>query len=128
VKIIPDDCFFVIFIGTRPVYIVSDVSFLQEVFITQFSNFDGRHVPLLTHILGRDRLHVFASSGNQWRCHRQILVPAFSSIKLKKMTSKINECVKTFVDLSKDGDINIPNRLKQFTLDVICKSNLCSGY
>jgi cytochrome P450 len=120
--------FFLLLIGTRPVYIVSDVSFLQEVFITQFSNFDGRHVPLLTHILGRDRLHVFASSGNQWRCHRQILVPAFSSIKLKKMTSKINECIKTFVDLSKDGDINIPNRLKQFTLDVIGKSNFCSGY
>ncbi|CAF1161376.1 unnamed protein product [Adineta steineri] len=107
--------------GTRPVYIVSDVSFLQEVFITQFSKFQSRHVPLLTHILGQDRLHVFASSGDQWRRHRRILISAFSSVKLQKMSSKIDECVKTFVHLSKNGDINIFPRLKQFTLDVICR-------
>ncbi|CAF3371406.1 unnamed protein product, partial [Rotaria sp. Silwood2] len=106
---------------TRPVYIVSDVSFLQEVFVTQFSKFNGRHVPLLTHILGQDRLHVFASSGDQWRRHRHILVPAFSSLKLTKMSSKINQCVKNFVDLTKDGDVNILPRLQQFTLDVICR-------
>lgn len=102
-------------------YIVSDVSFLQEVFVNQFSKFYGRHVPLLTHILGRDRLHVFASSGDQWHRHRQIIVPAFSSLKLKRFFHKIRQCTKTFVDLSNEGEIDILIRLKQFTFDVICK-------
>lgn len=108
--------------GTRPVYIVSDVHFLEKVFISEFSKFNGRHIPLLTHILGKNRLHVFASSGDQWRRHRQILVPAFSSIKLKEMSLRMNECIKTFVNLTKNDDIDILFRLKQFTLDVICKS------
>ena len=42
-------------LGTRPVYVVSDVNFLEEVFVRQFSKFHGRHIPLLTHILGNDR-------------------------------------------------------------------------
>lgn len=107
--------------GTRPVYIVSDTDFLQEVFINQFSKFHGRHIPLLTHILEKNRLHIFASNGEQWRCHRQIIVSAFSSIKLQNMSLKMNQCIQTFINLTNDNDMNILIRLKQFTLDVICK-------
>ena len=102
-------------------YVVSDVNFLEQVFVRQFSKFHGRHIPLLTHILGNDRLHVFASSGNQWRLHRKIILPAFSSMKLKGMSRKINDCISTFINLSKSVDTDILIRLKQFTFDVICK-------
>lgn len=102
-------------------YVVSDVNFLEEVFVRQFSKFHGRHIPLLTHILGNDRLHIFASSGHQWRLHRKTILPAFSSIKLKGMSRKINDCINTFLDQSKSDETDILIRLKQFTLDVICK-------
>lgn len=76
---------------------------------------------MLTHILGQDRLHIFAANGDQWRRHRHILSPAFSSLKLKKMSSKIQQCVQTFVNQSNEGEIDIFLRAKQFALDVICK-------
>ena len=107
--------------GTRPVLVVSDVSFLRKVFIHQFSKFHGRHIPLLTHILGRDRLHIFASSADQWRRHRHILAPGFSAMKLKKMSSKIQACIQTFIHRTTDGEIDAFLRMKQFALDVICK-------
>jgi len=56
-----------IFEGTGPIYVVSDVDFLQEVLIKQFSIFHSPHNNFLDRMLKSNAASVFSSYGNQWR-------------------------------------------------------------
>ncbi|CAF1336411.1 unnamed protein product [Adineta steineri] len=96
------------FEGTAPIYVVSDVDFLEQVFITQFAKFDRRK-PLLFLLPGQEkRLHVFDANGPTWRRQRYILNPAFSKAKLTQMLPLINGCVDEFVQtLASYADENV---------------------
>ncbi len=115
-----------IFEGIRPVYVISDVKLLQEIFLTQFDRFYARRTPLINKILGDKRLHLFATNSNkEWKRQRMILNPAFSSLKLKQLTPIINSCIDIFIEqLSYEKTeilINILDFYKRLTMDIICK-------
>lgn len=113
-----------LFEGTRPLYVVSDVEFLQEVFIKQFSSFHSRRIPFILRKSIGNNVHVLAAEGAKWHRQRQILNPAFSSAKLKQMSSKIHECVDSLMkklDENCEQQLNIYLLYKRLTMDVICK-------
>jgi cytochrome P450 len=113
-----------IFEGTRPIYVVSDVDFLQEVFIKQFSVFHSRHNNILVRMLKSNAASVFSAHGNQWRRQRNVINPTFTASKMKMMTPLINKCIASMmkkIDENNQNEFNIFALYKRLTMDVICK-------
>ncbi|UJR16591.1 hypothetical protein I4U23_003491 [Adineta vaga] len=115
-----------IFEGTRPIYVVSDVEFLDEVYIKQFSAFHSRHLPLTVLLQKKQDLNLFASSGHQWRRQRRVINPTFSSMKLKLMTPLMNQCLQSLMNKLKQlenekEEFNICTLYKRLTMDIICR-------
>jgi hypothetical protein len=115
-----------IFEGTRPIYVISDVDFLQEVYIKQFSIFHSRHNNILTRMFKTNTTSLFTAYGNQWRRQRHVINPTFSTAKLKMMTPLMNKCITSIMkklDENIENEFNIFVLYKRLTMDVICKSS-----
>jgi cytochrome P450 len=117
-----------LFGGTQPIYVVSDVDFLQEVYIKQFSSFHTRVIPKVLRIDSDGKIHLFRASGARWRRQRHVINPTFSSAKLKQMSPLVNGCIEAMLDKisqlvnNNEKEINIYELYKRLTMDVICKS------
>ena len=112
--------------GTRPLYVVSDVDFLHEVFIKQFSSFHSRRVPFLARMGVGTPENLFGSSGMTWRRQRHIINPTFSAAKMKLMLPVVHQCIDTLmVKLSAahqhHAEFNIYEMYRRMTMDIICK-------
>ena len=116
-----------IFEGTRPMYVVSDVDFLQEVYIKQFSSFHSRALPILLRLQTGHKVHLLAAIGARWRRQRHVINPTFSSVKLKLMLPLVNQCIDAMFKKvnqlmdDKQTEMNIYNLYKRMTMDVICE-------
>lgn len=112
-----------LFEGTRPMYVVSDVDFLQEVFIKQFSSFHSRRNHFLQVALQKQGLNLFFTEGSHWRRQRHVINPTFSAAKLKVATPLMNKCIGSMMKKldEMDGEFNIYVLYKRLTMDVICK-------
>ncbi|CAF4626543.1 unnamed protein product, partial [Rotaria sp. Silwood2] len=116
-----------LFLGRRPMYVVSDVDFLQEVYIKQFSSFHSRAIPRIFRIETDGKIHLFRANGETWRRQRHVINPTFSSSKLKSMTSLVNKCITALLNKisqitdDKQKETNIYELYKRLTMDVICK-------
>lgn len=115
-----------LFEGTRLVYVVSDIKFMEEIFITQFGRFYARRVSLTNRLLGQKHFNVLSANISQlWKKHRRILNPTFSAAKMKRLLPTVETCVDIFIDkLSSKTNgttINIYEIYKRLTMDVICK-------
>jgi cytochrome P450 len=112
-----------LFEGSRPLYVVSDVNFLEEVYIKQFSSFNTRRLSLLIRRVIGHRIHLFRANGPTWRRHRHVINPTFSSAKLKLMTPLIDGCIEAMLKKlpEKNTEINIYELYKRMTMDVICE-------
>ncbi|CAF0846572.1 unnamed protein product [Adineta steineri] len=116
-----------IFEGTRPVYVISDINFIEEIFIKQFARFHSRRVTLTNRVLGEKNFNVLTAYISQlWKKQRKILNPTFSGAKMRRLLPTINTCVNIFMERlttqTTDGTIfNIYEIYKRLTMDVICR-------
>jgi cytochrome P450 len=115
-----------LFEGIRPVYVVSDISFIEQVFVQQFHRFPRRRSTLTNRLLGRAHSNVFSADVHQqWKTQRTILNPTFSAAKMKRLLPSVEQCVDLFVErLDSVGcrtTINIYEMYKRLTMDVICQ-------
>jgi cytochrome P450 len=112
-----------LFEGTRPLYVVSDVDFLQEVYIKQFASFHSRRVPFIMKPIGSQRVHLLASGGATWRRQRHVINPTFSTAKLKLMSPSVNKSIQSLMNklVENQSEFNIYEMYKRLTMDVICK-------
>ncbi|CAF1467819.1 unnamed protein product, partial [Rotaria sordida] len=117
-----------LFVGTKPMYVVSDVDFLQEVFIKQFSSFHSRDIPEILRNENDGIIHLFRATGARWRRQRYVINPTFSSAKLKLMSPLVNECIQAMLnklaqmrDSEQHQEVNIYDLYKRLTMDVICR-------
>src|SRR5207248_5326264 len=115
-----------LFAGTRPMYVVSDVEFLQEIYIKQFSSFHSRFLPIILRLQTGHKVHLFGAVGARWRRQRHVINPTFSSAKLKLMSPLMNGCIQAMLNKvseiagDKNTEINIYELYKRLTMDVIC--------
>lgn len=111
-----------IYEGTRPIFMVSDPDFLQEVFVKQFSVFHARKSTILD-----DSAHdIVFSSGATWRRQRHVINPTFTAAKMKAMSPLINACINDLMrklpaHVENGEEFNIYSYYKRMTMDVICK-------
>jgi cytochrome P450 len=115
-----------LFEGTRPVYVTSDINFIEEVFITQFARFYSRGPHLASDILGREYDNVLSTNiAKTWKRQRKILNPTFSGAKMKRLLPTVETCVNIFMErlalIPNETIINIYEMYKRLTIDVICK-------
>jgi cytochrome P450 len=115
-----------LFEGTRPVYVISDIKFIEEVFITQFARFYSRGPHLGSEILGHEYDNLLSTNTAQiWKRQRKILNPTFSGAKMKRLLPTVQICVHIFMEKIKtipnETIINIYEMYKRLTIDVICK-------
>jgi len=115
-----------LFEGTRPVYVISDIKFMEEIFISQFARFYSRRTSLANRILGNKHFNVLSANVAQlWKKQRKILNATFSGAKMKRLLPTVETCVNIFIEkLSStphDAVINIYEIYKRLTMDVICK-------
>jgi cytochrome P450 family 13 len=113
-----------LFEGTRPMYVVSDIDFLQEIFIKQFSAFHSRRVNFLISIRKSNGANLFSAHADQWRRQRHVINPSFTRLKLKTMTPLMNKCIESMmVKLNEmnSSEFNIYALYNRLTMDVICK-------
>jgi thromboxane-A synthase len=115
-----------LFEGSCPMYVVSDVDFLQEIYIKQFASFHSRRLPFVMKFSRGNKVHILAASGDKWRRQRHVINPTFSTAKLKLMSPLINHYIQTLMnkleDLAeKQEQFNIYVMYKRLTMDVICK-------
>ena len=121
---------FGLYLGTTPMYVVSDADFLQEVYIKQFSCFQSRHLPIILRLQTGNKVHLFCATGDRWCRQRHVLNPTFSAAKLKLMLPLVNECINTMLRKINElvnmntTEINIYNLYKRMTMDVICNVKL----
>ena len=114
-----------LFEGTRPLYVVSDVNFLQEVLVKQFSSFHSLPTPFLLR-MSKARPLISADIA-RWRCQRHVMNPTFSAAKLKLMTPLIDRCIQSFMEKlsninnEKPNEFNIYLLYKRLTMDVMCE-------
>ena len=115
------------FEGTAPIYVVSDVDFLEQVFIKQFTNFDRRK-PLLFLLPGQEkRVSLFDANGSTWRRQRHVLNPTFSKAKLMEMLPLINSCANELVHAltyyaDKNIDVDVGPVYFRMSMDAIRKN------
>jgi len=111
------------FEGRIPVWIVSDIDFLQEVFISQFGKFSARKATVFTRSSNEKRIHLFDAQTTKWKRQRCVINPTFTPAKLKQLTPLLVDCINETLDkLPVDGqDFNIYEYYKQLTMNVICQ-------
>lgn len=112
--------------GTRPLYIVSDVNFLHDVFVKQFSSFHSRRVPFLARMGIGTPENLFGSSGATWRRQRHTINPTFSLSKMKLIIPVINQSIDIMMQklsllCDEDREFNIYEMYKRMTMDIICE-------
>jgi cytochrome P450 len=113
-----------LFEGFRPLFVSSDVQFLEEVFIKQFSKFNSRRRTFLAHLIGMDRANLSTVEAENWKRLRTVFNPAFSESKLRGLVPKFDKCVEALMTQLGEVDgstpINIYLLYKYFTMDAIC--------
>nr|ATW72306.1 cytochrome p450 CYP3045C15 [Brachionus calyciflorus] len=111
------------FEGHLPVYVTSDLDFIQEIFIKQSSNFAARKK---IHLNPRDndpRVDLLIATKSRWKRMRMVMNPTFSSLKLRELDPILVSCADRLIDvLNKEGiecDVDIAQYMKRFTMDSI---------
>ncbi|CAF4437808.1 unnamed protein product, partial [Rotaria sp. Silwood2] len=110
------------FEGRNPVWVVSDIEFLQEVFIKQFGNFSSRKTTVFSRPSTGKRVHLFDAQGIKWKRQRYVINPTFTPLKLKQLTPLLLNCINELLDeFPINGqDFNIYEYYKKLTMNVIC--------
>lgn len=115
-----------IFSGASPVYVTSEIDFLEEVFIKQFSKFDRRKIDLYEHSWSGSKRGVFNTNGNQWRRQKSIMSSTLNAA-VKQLNPLLNKHIKDMLlslrSLTSNGDvaINLHPILKETFWKFICK-------
>ncbi|CAG2103265.1 unnamed protein product [Medioppia subpectinata] len=108
--------------GHRPVLTFAEPELLKNIMIRDFNSFTDRNFELLIDpVLNRN---VAQASGDDWKRLRQIISPAFSSGRMKRMYPSIRECLRDFTAhldaYARDGrPMNAKEMFGNFTMDVV---------
>ncbi|KAI1278438.1 Cytochrome P450 3A24 [Halotydeus destructor] len=110
--------------GRRPVLMVSDPKIIQQVFVSQFTDFQGSLVETLGgHVVERNL--VDGMIGHRWKRVRSVLA---SSFKMRPVADSIQKAVDTLVQslektvLSDNSEISIKTVITPHVLDATCRS------
>ncbi|XP_052828840.1 cytochrome P450 3A24 isoform X1 [Octopus bimaculoides] len=86
------------FEGLRPVLVTADLDVLNQVMVKKFDIFHARKVfPVQVDPDKDDEVHMFFARGDRWKRLRAISNPAFTSAKIRKMSSLVHNCIDNVI-------------------------------
>lgn len=113
--------------GNHPSLIVGDPEIIKEITVKQFSKFYNRAEVVEIPKIWKNSVN--NARGTKWKYLRAILQPTFSSSKIKSMRPILKRCLNEFIsclddELAKSEDlvIDMYDRFKALTMDVICST------
>ncbi|GMS89767.1 hypothetical protein PENTCL1PPCAC_11942, partial [Pristionchus entomophagus] len=111
--------------GAFNVLVTSDVDIINEVFVKQFDNFNGRKPAVLGPDPDRDKqVHLFQARGSRWKRLRALSVPTFSIASLKKIRHIVEDSASSMVEMMEKrhgSAFNIHQFFCEFTINTISK-------
>ena len=105
------------------IYVVSNVDFLNEVFVKEFRSFHIRSVPFLMKEYRKHEIHLFGTDGQIWQRQKQIISQFFSSFYLKLMTKKIANSIEILfnkLNQFEQNQFDIYEHFQIFAMNTIC--------
>uniref|UniRef100_A0A1B6HA25 Cytochrome P450 n=1 Tax=Homalodisca liturata TaxID=320908 RepID=A0A1B6HA25_9HEMI len=89
-----------LFFFNKPVLIVRDPELVDSILVTNFSYFQNRELPEITHepLAG----NLFSLRGKEWRDQRYKLLTTFTPDKLERMFGQISSCGDNMMDKLED--------------------------
>ncbi|XP_068084554.1 cytochrome P450 6j1 [Anabrus simplex] len=107
----------------QPALVVRDTELIKKVLVKDFSAFVDRNFTPDKKLDPLAHRGLFSVSGQKWRQLRMKLTPTFTSGKMKRMFSLVDECGKqlvTYVEKhTEDGVLEVKDAMARFTTDVI---------
>ena len=102
-------------------YVVNEPGYLEQVFITNRSNFIKGRSWKTTRIFGGDGL--LTSEGDFWLRQRRLSQPAFHRERLVGYSQVMSQYASRMVESWKQGEThNIFRDMRQLTLEIVCKT------
>jgi cytochrome P450 len=92
----PDESYVGMYNILKPVLFIRDPELIHQITVKDFSYFHDRQKA--TKAGGRLIYSVAALDGEEWKSVRNKLIPTFSSSKMRKMYSLIEECAEMLVE------------------------------
>ncbi|GBO28583.1 Cytochrome P450 3A6, partial [Araneus ventricosus] len=113
------------FEGSLPTVVVAEPDLLRDILVKDFHIFPYRR-PMTTGDPVADNM-VSLMIGEDWKRVRTIITPAFTSKRMRQMSSIIDECSKSVVEVceeycEKGKPVDFKSTFGAFTMDVIAKS------
>lgn len=111
--------------GTRPLLTVADPDVLRNIFVKDFPSFSRRRNMIVGDPLSDNMLQNLVEEN--WKRVRALMTPAFSTGKIKRMTSIFTDSAKTLTDnfrfAAKDHkSLDMKRLFGAFTMDVIAST------
>lgn len=108
--------------GHTPMLVISDLDFINEVFIKQYTNFSAKKRQALDREDDASKVMIIAATKGRWKRMRNIMNPTFSSAKMKELNPIMEKCIERMIrkiDENLNKEINIMTLFKKFTMDTI---------
>ncbi|XP_067945665.1 cytochrome P450 3A8-like [Watersipora subatra] len=112
------------FVGRTPTILIADASIFKQIMVQHFSKFRNRRSPFA----GEETIftmNIGTTAGDHWKHVRSILVPTFSSGKLKQMFPVIENCADKLVrhlKATEGAPFVIKDYTSSYTMDVIAST------
>ncbi|GBN52604.1 Cytochrome P450 3A24, partial [Araneus ventricosus] len=113
------------FEGTKPNLVVSDPDLLRDVLVKDFHVFPYRRLMPTGDPIADSMVTMV--TGEDWKRIRTIITPAFTSKRMRQMSSIMNECSQSVVEVcekqhDKGEQVDCKGLFAAFTMDVIARS------
>ncbi|KAI2802051.1 hypothetical protein BLOT_010243 [Blomia tropicalis] len=115
---------FGIYMGSKPQLMISDPKLIKQIVVSDFHMFRNRPDNRVSHKIFGENL--VRSRDDNWKRIRSILTPMFTSSKLKKMESLMDDCVVSMLKwmdgtAKRSETFEAKDSMGAFTMDVIAK-------
>ncbi|KAI0235209.1 Cytochrome P450 3A24 [Lamellibrachia satsuma] len=113
------------FVGSFPIFMTTDPDMVRSIMVKDFAHFHNRPDVITSSETFSQTL--FALRDGQWKHVRVQLSPAFSSAKLKQMTSDMNACAALLIknllgEVDNKAGISIVTFVGAYAMDVIART------
>ncbi|CAL1277572.1 unnamed protein product [Larinioides sclopetarius] len=113
------------FEGTKPNLVISDPDLLRDVLVKDFHFFPYRRMIPTGDPIADNMVTIV--TGENWKRIRTIITPAFTSKRMRQMSSIMNECSQSVLEVCetqyhKGEPVDCKGLFATFTMDVIARS------
>ncbi|PKA60256.1 Cytochrome P450 734A1 [Apostasia shenzhenica] len=118
---------FVYWVGQRPRLCISDPELVKQVLSNKFGFYPKVPAgPAFMSLLGKG---LVLTEGAEWARHKRVVGPAFTTDKLKSMTTTMADCAKSMLDnWQGKTEVEASKHFQELTADVISHTAFGSSY